>query len=550
MNSRPLPPGLSPLSILFVALALSIGWGVRGNWGHEIGAMIPGALAAMAAVLVCGRDDWHRRLPMFATFGAVGWSFGGSISYMKVIAYTHSGDGPSVFYGFACLFLIGFLWAALGGVGTALPAFLDRQRLTELLIPLLTVFVAWLAQDQFFKVYFAGLREQLQSGVINQETFDLRAGWFDWYDTDWVAVVVAAVTLSLLALARRRICWGTGLGLSMCAGWLLGFVVLTVGLGLRMTPPRGDNWSGMLGMTVATFVYLSRCREGGIAWSGLIVGLFGGLGFSGATLIKLVIVHPGFQKVFLGGPTASNYHSILEQTFGFISGVGVGLVMGYLSPRAPRHVELPPVRRWAEPVCVFFVLVVISYLNISKNLESVWLPKKDSPPGSTLLQPTMWGYSSEFWFNLGYLALAVTVTLPLVAWYRGRRLEILPSSRLGKGQLFFVVFLWWILIGNLSRYAPFHEQRLITEGLIHLNGCLCTLLAVLWSSSRPFVESAGESEQHFIVLLKRHAVAGLIFTALIVIGEFALVRGLWADTFAGQSTLHIRFGPHNTNDKK
>jgi len=38
--------------ILLCALSLSLGWGIRGNFGHEVGAMIPGALAAMAAVLM------------------------------------------------------------------------------------------------------------------------------------------------------------------------------------------------------------------------------------------------------------------------------------------------------------------------------------------------------------------------------------------------------------------------------------------------------------------------------------------------------------------
>ena len=87
--------------------------------------MMPGALAAMAAVLLSGRDDWQPRIVYFAMFGALGWSFGGSISYMQVVAYTHSGDSPSVLYGFACLFVIGFLWAALGGAGTALPAVVE-----------------------------------------------------------------------------------------------------------------------------------------------------------------------------------------------------------------------------------------------------------------------------------------------------------------------------------------------------------------------------------------------------------------------------------------
>ena len=57
MSLRSSAPGLSWLAILLVALSLSIGWGVRGNWGHEYGAMIPGALAAIAAVVVSGRED-------------------------------------------------------------------------------------------------------------------------------------------------------------------------------------------------------------------------------------------------------------------------------------------------------------------------------------------------------------------------------------------------------------------------------------------------------------------------------------------------------------
>src|ERR1041385_5991676 len=131
----------------FTALSLSIGWGIRGNFGHEYGAMIPGALAAMAAVLLSGREDWWRRISFFAFFGAFGWSFGGSMSYMQVIAYTHSGHSGSVIYGFECLFVIGFLWAAMGGASTALPAVLDRERLTEFFVPLTAVFIAWFAQD-------------------------------------------------------------------------------------------------------------------------------------------------------------------------------------------------------------------------------------------------------------------------------------------------------------------------------------------------------------------------------------------------------------------
>src|SRR5205085_2456402 len=135
------------LFYLTVALSLSIGWGIRGNFGHETGAMIPGALAALAAIILSGREDWLARMGSFAFFGALGWSFGGSISYMQVIAYTHSGHSGSVLYGFACLFVIGFLWAAIGGASASLPAFLTREKLTDFFAPLTAVFVAWLVQD-------------------------------------------------------------------------------------------------------------------------------------------------------------------------------------------------------------------------------------------------------------------------------------------------------------------------------------------------------------------------------------------------------------------
>src|SRR3989449_9618302 len=147
-------PRLSLPAILWVALSLSIGWGIRGNFGHEYGAMIPGVLASLAAALLSGRSDWHRRCVFFAFFGALGWSFGGSMSYMQVIAYTHSGHAASQLYGFACLFVIGFLWAAMGGAGAALPAFLNRERLTEFFAPLTAIFIAWTLQDFAVATWF------------------------------------------------------------------------------------------------------------------------------------------------------------------------------------------------------------------------------------------------------------------------------------------------------------------------------------------------------------------------------------------------------------
>ena len=111
--------------VLLCGLSLCVGWGIRGNFGHEYGAALPGALAAMALVLLSGREDWWRHVHYFALFGAIGWSFGGSMSYMMVVGYSHSSQSLTVFYGFANLFAIGFLWAALRGCRNCAPCVPD-----------------------------------------------------------------------------------------------------------------------------------------------------------------------------------------------------------------------------------------------------------------------------------------------------------------------------------------------------------------------------------------------------------------------------------------
>ena len=78
--------------LLLTALSVSIGWGIRGQFGHEYGAALAGALGGMSVALLSGRPDWWRRVHFFAALGAIGWAFGGNMSYIKTLAYTHSAD--------------------------------------------------------------------------------------------------------------------------------------------------------------------------------------------------------------------------------------------------------------------------------------------------------------------------------------------------------------------------------------------------------------------------------------------------------------------------
>ena len=77
--------------ILLVGLAMSVGWGIRGDYGHEAGAAIPGALLGLAVCLASGREDWWRRASIMGLCGAIGWAFGGQMSYGRSLRLSGQG---------------------------------------------------------------------------------------------------------------------------------------------------------------------------------------------------------------------------------------------------------------------------------------------------------------------------------------------------------------------------------------------------------------------------------------------------------------------------
>ncbi len=495
---------------LAAAFSLWIGWGIRGNFGHEYGAMIPGALAAMAIGLMSGRSDWHARLSEMALLGALGWSFGGSMSYMQVVAYTHSGDSLSVLYGFACLFVIGFLWAAPGGAGTAIAVTAPRRFLADLILPVSIVFGLWWLQG-------AWLTPQLESRGVH----------LNWYDTDWLAATLAIFGGVLAAGIRRRVDPSTGLVLAMSIGWWAGFGILVLGLGLRMTPPRGDNWSGCLGMTVGALWWLSRIGMAPAARAGMICGFLGGIGFASASMLKLVEVTCGYE---------TNWHSILEQTTGLFNGLALAAAMAPLARSAPPPIENDP--RSTSAPSLAFVVLAITYLNLRKNAGE-WVRVGAMPE-------SMAGLSTAAWFDLTYFLISLTL-LTLMARHALRPLAIVPSTAIGRGQLLFVGLLSWLVIGNFERaLVHFTAPRLVTEWVIGAVSLACAALVVGWPPLDRLAPEAKEAERPRFTRL---IVLGLIAAATSIVLDWAIVRAIYGDKYAGHANLHIRFGPRATIER-
>ncbi|MDQ1255610.1 MAG: hypothetical protein QG656_202 [Candidatus Hydrogenedentes bacterium] len=675
-------PSLRCSTILTVALALSLGWGIRGNFGHEFGAMVPGGLAAIAVCLLSGREDWRRRVGYFGFFGALGWGFGGAISYAQVISYTHSGQPLSQLWGFGGLFVIGFLWAAIGGAGTALPAVVDRGRLTDLFKPMCWVFAVW-----FLMLGIEPLLEQWAPAY--SETLGRQESPLYWFDADWLAALSALFAIFLFDLwetrfrewralgtltlfgalggmivqwfiqitplvhlvqwyAYRRVgdvqFWpserlltnwpnlvenmpayythliglmlgalagivlffmlygefkrGSSLLLHMAAGWLIFFIalpVLNAGLlvgavagcaiyfmqhkdlkrgttlalymclgallgailswlpgGVRMTPPRGDDWAGILGVVVGATVYFWRNGLKPVAYASMVSGFIGGVGFSGIQCMKLVMMAPGNPACSSEASIAcwshwqsANWHSWLEQSYGFVNGLGIAIAIGLLASRLPRVSDTPPVRRGTEVFAIGFTMLILTYLNLVKNVAT-WLEHGDIP--ETMQIPLLpWPTLHAYWWFTIFYGLMIVMGFALMSIHLRRPIAMVPKTWLGKGQLFFLVFLWIMVVGNFMRaLTGFQAGRILTEGTIFIVGMILTVLILLLPKEGEQVALQDPGEINWGIRMKRVFALGLCCTVLIVLAEFGVARQLYGDNPSQQGGIQYRFGDKPT----
>jgi hypothetical protein len=504
---------MHPSLRLFLAtgLALSIGWGIRGNFGHEFGALLPGALASLTAVLMSGRGDWQPRVLWAGLFGAVGWSFGGSISYMQVIAYTHSGHSGTIAYGFACLFLIGFLWAAPGGAGLGLALELPRARLLEIPPMLALLAAVWTAQTG------------VEIALAHQSDFRHEDVLY-WYDTDWLAALTA------LAAALGRRVWirrwdvGSSLVFWLAVGWWAGFLLFPNLLGWRMTPPRGDSWAGMLGLVAGLILWLRRQSLGGSLTASLWAGAVGGVGFAGAALLETLELKSGAQ---------TNWHSILEQTYGLINGFGLAWVVLRLRTRLPAPDEAGPAGRGWLVGAAAFLLVGIPWLNLQKNPPE-WV--RGGMPAS------FHGIPVETWFH-GAMALLLALFLYLGRSHLRTGLALVPVGWKGRGQLVLLGLLALMLTGNLLRALPgFQAQRLVTEGVLQVNACLLVALVIGAGATAVLPDLKPDWSRE----VRRALVGGLALAIFLTAVPWGLVRLVYGARPVGFHRLHIRFGPDAT----
>lgn len=143
--------------ILFPALAMMLGWGLRGHiGGGPFGAMIPGAMVTLSMGILL-------RLPaaytaVLVVFGTFGIGLGGEMTYGQTLGFLRNPD--TVWWGLAGTFLKGGVWGFLGGTILALGFLYHRIPRKVMIIGFLLMLLGFLLGFKIINdpklLYFSG----------------------------------------------------------------------------------------------------------------------------------------------------------------------------------------------------------------------------------------------------------------------------------------------------------------------------------------------------------------------------------------------------------
>lgn len=421
----------SGILCILCAVAMAYGWGFRGSYGHEAGAMVAGALLAMGASLSAFRKDWHRRTAVAGLFGALGWYVGGSMSNMEHTMYIISDSFPDVAYGYACIGLIGLLWSGVGGAALSLAFTRPRSELESYMRVVTVLWLFWLLLSAYF-----GICQDQGEALLNFGSKHFPRG--DWY----TAATVLALS-GVYWVFRPKDRPATRLFLDCAVGWWLAYLVLFKISGLRLAPPyRGENWSGVVGILLAFLFHLWRQENRAGLMLALHSTLAGCMGF-----IVAVFIHVPIRLGWGPFPRIAPW-KMAEEGFGFFMGIGVATSIAYL---LRGRIAAPLENTKREPLdlfAAFVLLIVMMWMNLHKNVRD-WGERRYD----ILVKETMYGLEAWQWFYVVGILLTLITAYCLFQYHR-RTLMLLPQTAFEKGALLFSAILFVTLVAVAFHRFP------------------------------------------------------------------------------------------------
>lgn len=305
------------LPVILAACAGGMGWGIRGQYGHETGAMIAGVLVCLTLVMLLGS-----RLSLSTALRAIAWGtvamgIGGSMTYGQTIGLTQDasliGNHAALRWGLLGLGIKGGLWIGFCGLFLGMGLGGVRYGVRELLGLLGSLILVYLGGLYLFNSPFDPSHRLLP-------TLYFSATW-DWFPD------------------------------------------------AENLKPRRELWGGLLLVFIALLIYVRGWKQDRLAFRLAWWGVLGGaLGFPLGQCIQAY--HAWNPAVFTQGfwlPLAPhiNWWNMMEITFGTVMGAMLGLGLwlnrGRIQETACSPTLLPPALEWTLVGIHGILLVLVEF---------------------------------------------------------------------------------------------------------------------------------------------------------------------------------------------
>lgn len=272
-DSKPLLQNQSSPALWLVLIAAAcaggMGWGIRGQYGHETGAMLAGVLVGLVLVHLLTPRATSLAAARAVALCALGVSVGGSMTYGQTIGLTQDaalvGNWEALRWGMLGLAVIGGLWISFAGALLGMGLGERTYRPLELAVVVIVMLGCFLLGTHLLNKPFDPASQQLPKIYFSD----------DWY-------------------------WEPGTQLK----------------------PRPECWGGLLFALVALVVYVGIVRKDQLAVRLAAWGLLGGaIGFPGGQCLQAY--HAWNVESFRQGWFAAlephmNWWNCMETTFGAV----------------------------------------------------------------------------------------------------------------------------------------------------------------------------------------------------------------------------------------
>ena len=408
-------------AILLPALAAGMGWGIRGQYGHETGAMMAGALASLTLVLLFAPNLPSLTGARAAALMTAGIGIGGSMTYGQTIGLTQNtpviGDWEALRWGMLGLAIKGAIWIGFGGVFLGIGLGGRRYRPGEIALVMLGL----------LGLYVAGVR--LLNSPFDPANKVLPAIYFS---ESWQFTPEGALK------------------------------------------PRREVWGGMLFALVGLLAYARIARGDRLAFRlGLAAMLGGALGFPGAQCIQSW--HAWNREAFAASSWHNDFYrhvnwwNMMETTFGLVWGATLGLGVWWNQRLIPARTNGEPVSLsapWEIGLCGQHVILLLA------SEFARFAPGDRLVPAYTefglvmTILPVVGILGGRFW---PYLMVLPIVAAPIAGkTLRAFAYEI-PRYSPDTGWLFFVVMPLVIMLIAASFLIGRSERGQSTRGFASLS---------------------------------------------------------------------------------